>query len=92
MCFRGFEYQRFGRRRVERRAGEHLKCERMEIRLFLAFQGEVVSQMLNSVPEAEKVKTSSAAELTQLITAIKNGAASNNQSARFLEIVTKLAR
>ena len=53
---------------------------------------EVVSQMLSSVPEAEKVKTSSAAELTQLIKAIKNGAASNNQSARFLEIVTKLAR
>jgi hypothetical protein len=42
------EYERSGRRRVERRANKHLKCDPMQVGLSLALQGEVVPQMLSA--------------------------------------------
>jgi hypothetical protein len=53
---------------------------------------EVVGKMLASVPDAENIAATNPEELKQLITAIKNGTIANNQSARFLEIMTKLAQ
>jgi hypothetical protein len=52
----------------------------------------IVSNMLASVPNAATVAATDPDELKTLISAIKGGTASNNQSARFLEIVTKLAK
>lgn len=47
--------------------------------------------MLNNVPDAANVQPTDRAELQQLITAINAGTASNNQNARFLEIMNRLA-
>ena len=43
------------------------------------------------VPDPAKVQPTDRAELQQLITAISAGTASNNQNARFLEIMNRLA-
>src|SRR5260370_31164716 len=48
MRLRCFEYERPGRRRVERRFGEHLKRYPVQVRLPLPLQGEAAPQMLSS--------------------------------------------
>jgi hypothetical protein len=68
------------------------KLEDLELDADLANLDQAITKMLGSVPEAVKVNATDPAELKQLITAIKNGTAANNQSARFLEIITRLAR
>jgi hypothetical protein len=63
MRLRCLEYERPGRRRVERRLGEHLERDPVQVRLSLPLQGEAAPQMLSAhyilqhrvtiVPEAE---------------------------------------
>jgi hypothetical protein len=48
MRLRCFEYERPGRRRVERRLGEHLKCDPVQVRLPFPLQGEAAPQMLSA--------------------------------------------
>jgi hypothetical protein len=43
------------------------------------------------VPNAAEIEPSDRDELNKLITSIKNGTASNNQRARFLEILNRFA-
>ena len=42
------EYERPGRRRVQRRTDQDLKCEPMQVGLSLAFHGEGVLQMFSA--------------------------------------------
>jgi hypothetical protein len=51
---------------------------------------DVVSGLLSSFPNATTVAATDPDELKNLISAIQNGSAANNQSARFLEIMTRL--
>src|ERR1700751_4433318 len=44
----GLEYERLGRDRIERRLGEHLKCDPVEVRLPLSLQGETAPQLLSA--------------------------------------------
>ena len=63
MRFRCFEDERPGRCRVERRFGQHLECDPVQVRLPLPLQGEAAPQLLSAhhilqhritiVPEAE---------------------------------------
>jgi len=51
----------------------------------------VVSKMISSIPGADAANAVDPEELKTLISAIKGATASNNQSARFLEIAAKVA-
>src|SRR5271169_1535506 len=42
------EYEGLGRDRIERCLGKHLKCDPVEVRLPLAFQGETAPQLLSA--------------------------------------------
>src|SRR5580704_8717636 len=44
----GLEYEGLGCDRIERRVGEHLKCDPVEVRLPLALQGETAPQLLSA--------------------------------------------
>ena len=48
MRFSRLEYERFGRRWIERRANKHLKCDPMQVGFPLAFHGEAGSKMLGA--------------------------------------------
>ena len=47
MRLRRLEYECPGGRQVERRLGEHLKCDPVQVRLPLPLQGEATLQMLS---------------------------------------------
>jgi hypothetical protein len=65
------------------------KLEDMQLDGDLSNLSSVLDSIL-SVPDAAKTQPTDRAELQQLITAINAGTASNNQNARFLEIVNRL--
>ena len=65
------------------------KLEDMQLDEDLSNLSSVLDSILN-VPDAAKVQPTDRAELKQLITAINAGTASNNQNARFLEIINRL--
>jgi len=48
MRLRRLEYECPGGRQVERRLGEHLKCDPVQVRLPLPLQGEAAPQMLGA--------------------------------------------
>ena len=66
------------------------KLEDMQVDRDLKNLSSVLDSILN-VPDAAKVQPTDRAELQQLITAINAGTAGNNQNARFLEIMNRLA-
>ena len=66
------------------------KLEDMQVDGDLKNLSSVLDSILN-VPDPTKVQPTDRAELQQLITAINAGTASNNQNARFLEIMNRLA-
>ena len=66
------------------------KLEDMQVDGNLKNLSSVLDSILN-VPDPTKVQPTDRAELQQLITAINAGTASNNQNARFLEIMNRLA-
>ena len=66
------------------------KVEDMQLDGDLTNLSSVLDGILN-VPDAAKVQPTDRAELQQLIKAINAGTASNNQNARFLEIMNRLA-
>ena len=66
------------------------KVEDMQLDGDLTNLSSVLDNILN-VPDAAKVQPTDRTELQQLIKAINAGTASNNQNARFLEIMNRLA-
>ncbi len=66
------------------------KLEDLQLAQDLSNLSSVLDSVLN-VPDAAKVQPTDRAELQQLIRAINAGTASNNQNARFLEIMNRLA-
>ena len=66
------------------------KLEDLQVDQDLGNLSSVLDSVLN-VPDPAKVQPTDRAELQQLITAINAGTASNNQNARFLEIMNRLA-
>lgn len=50
---------------------------------------DVVSGLLGSIPNAQTVAATDPDELKNLISAIKDGSAANNQSSRFLQILRR---
>ena len=66
------------------------KVEDLQLTGDLTNLDQVVTQMIGSVPDAAAANAVDANELKGLISAIKAGTASNNQSARFLELATRI--
>lgn len=66
------------------------KVEDMQLDEDLGNLDSILDDKLN-VPDAAKVEPSDRNELRQLIKSIKDGTASNNQNARFLEILNRIA-
>jgi len=66
------------------------KVEDLALNNDLTNLDQAVTQMIGSVPNAAAAAAVDANELKGLISAIKAGTASNNQSARFLELATRI--
>lgn len=66
------------------------KLEDLQVTQDLTNLSSVLDSVL-SVPDPANVQPTDREELQQLISAINAGTASNNQNARFLEIMNRLA-
>jgi hypothetical protein len=72
----------------KKRAAQNI-IERLELIDDLSNLSEKLEQLFNDAP-IDVVESSSEDEITQLITAIKSGTATNNKISRFLELADGL--